>query len=356
MVKEVLNGTALYCFQAGNSAALLKGLPSGSIDCVITSPPYWQQRIYDDYDGSLKDVIGNEDSPEEYVENLLGVMREVKRVLKPSGSLWLNLGDKFYHKCLMGMPWRVALAMEQEGWILRSDVIWDQMKGTQSCTDRFRDIYEHIFQFVTRKKYYFDADSIRIIPQKDAYEKSGTITSATGVTGKKYLAQIQSSTVLSPTERENALAALEQALDELRRGEIVDFRMSIRGEQRAFHSENARVSGRAKELQTKGFYILKMRKKGFLPSNIWRIVPEDTWRKDAHCAVFPEALLRTPILSTCPQGGIVLDPFSGTGSTVDAAVRLGRRGIGFDLSNQYTDLAKKRLRRTITDRRQQNAP
>lgn len=241
------------------------------------------------------------------------------------------------------MPWRVALQMEKEGWILRSDVIWDQMKGTQSCKDRFRDIYEHVFQFVKSNKYYFNDDAIRIIPDKNAYEKNGEITSATGVTGKKYFFQIQNSTVLSENERSNALIALKETLEEMRNGIIVDFRMTVRGEQRAYHSESKKISGRAKELQDKGFYIVKMKKKGFLPSNIWRMVPEDTWRKDTHCAVFPEELLRIPILSTCPIDGIVLDPFSGTGSTVDAAIRLGRRGIGIDVSRQYTEIAKKRL-------------
>lgn len=346
MIEELLDRKTPYVLEVGDSAALLRQLPDNSVDCVITSPPYWQQRVYDDYDGALTAVIGGEETPEQYVENLLVILREVKRVLKPTGTLWLNLGDKFHNKCLMGMPWRVALAMEKEGWILRSDIIWDQMKGTQSCKDRFRDIYEHVFQFVKSAKYHFDGDSIRIVPEKDAYEKAGEITSATGVTGKKYFAQIAQSTVLTPEERQRATDALNQTLDEMRQGEVVDFRMSIRGEQRAYHSANTRVSGRAKELLDKGFYIIKMRKKGFLPSNIWRIVPEDIWRKDAHCAVFPEELLRIPILSTCPPDGIVLDPFSGTGSTVDAAVRLGRRGIGFDLSNQYTDIARRRLIKT----------
>lgn len=343
MITDVLNGKRQYFFEIGDNINILKTLPCDSIDCIITSPPYWKQRVYEDYSGELNGIIGSENTPEEYVENLMYVIREIYRILKPTGTFWLNIGDKFLNKCLMGMPWRVALQMEKEGWILRSDVIWDQMKGTQSCKDRFRDIYEHVFQFVKSNKYYFNDDAIRIIPDKNAYEKNGEITSATGVTGKKYFFQIQNSTVLSENERSNALIALKETLEEMRNGIIVDFRMTVRGEQRAYHSESKKISGRAKELQDKGFYIVKMKKKGFLPSNIWRMVPEDTWRKDTHCAVFPEELLRIPILSTCPIDGIVLDPFSGTGSTVDAAIRLGRRGIGIDVSRQYTEIAKKRL-------------
>ena len=346
MIADVISGQRRYWCETGDSARVLKCIPDNSVDCVITSPPYWQQRIYEDYDGELANIIGSESSPDAYVENLMVVIREVKRILKPSGTFWLNIGDKFWNKCLMGMPWRVAIAMQNEGWILRSDIIWDQMKGTQSSKDRFRDIYEHLFQFVKSSKYYFDGDAVRIVPEKDAYEKDGEITSATGVTGKKYFAQIHNSVYLSQTEKENALQALNATLDEMRSGEVVDFRMTIRGEQRIYHSESTKISGRAKELRDKGFYIMKMRKKGYLPSNIWRIVPEDTWRKDTHCAVFPEELLQVPIQSTCPVGGLVLDPFSGTGSTVDAAVKLGRRGIGIDLSRQYTEIAKKRLQNT----------
>ena len=346
MFRDVLLGEEKYQFAVGNCKDILASLPDESIDCVITSPPYWQQRIYEDFDGDLTNIIGSEETPEEYVKNIVEIAREIKRILKPSGTFWLNLGDKFIKKCLMGMPWRVALAMQDDGWILRSDIIWAHMKGTQSCKERFRDIYEHIFQFVKSSKYYFDADAIRIIPQVDAHESNGQIISATGVSGKKYLAQINNSTVLTSEEKENALNALNETLDEMRRGEVVDFRMTIRGEQRIYHSENTRVSGRAKELQDKGYFIMKMRKKGFLPSDIWRIVPEDKWRKDTHCAVFPEELLRSPILSTCPKNGIVLDPFSGTGSTVDAAVKLGRRGIGIDLSNKYTMVAEQRLKNT----------
>ena len=201
MIIDVVDNKLRYCFEVGDSVDILKSIPSNSVDCVITSPPYWQQRIYEDYDGEMSSIIGSEATPEEYVENLMAVIREVKRVLKPSGTFWLNIGDKFWKKCLMGMPWRVALAMQNEGWILRGDIIWDEMKGTQSCKDRFRDIYEHVFQFVKSSTYYFDADAVRIVPEKDAYEKNGEITSATGVTGKKYFAQINNSTVLTQNEK-----------------------------------------------------------------------------------------------------------------------------------------------------------
>jgi DNA modification methylase len=126
-------------------------------------------------------------------------------------------------------------------------------------------------------------------------------------------------------------------------GSIVDFRMTIRGEQRTYHSDKQKVSGRAKELATKGYFILRMGADGHIPSDIWRIAPEDTWRKDAHYAVFPEELLVNPIKATCPVNGIVLDPFSGTGSTVYTAVKLHRRGLGIDLSEQYNELARKRM-------------
>ena len=148
-------------------------------------------------------------------------------------------------------------------------------------------------------------------------------------------------------EKEQALQALEDVIEEMRRGEIVDFRMTIRGYQRTFHSDNGEVSGRAKELESRGYFILKMRSNGHLPSDIWRIVPEDKWRKDAHYAVFPEELLINPIRATCPRGGIVLDPFCGTGSAACAALRLGRRAIGIDISEHYLQIAESRVMESV---------
>jgi site-specific DNA-methyltransferase (adenine-specific) len=217
------------------------------------------------------------------------------------------------------------------------------MKGTQSSKDRLRDVYEHIFHFVKTKKYYYAHDEIRITPVKKPKIYNGEIVSATGVSGKKYRKQIKETLLLSEAEKKTANKALDEILNEILEGKLVDFRMTIRGEQRAFHSDNTNVSGRAKELEIKGFYFIKMGANGHLPSDIWRITPEDTWRKDAHYAVFPEELLINPIKATCPENKIVLDPFSGTGSTVATALKLKRRGIGIDLSKHYTELAKKRI-------------
>ena len=325
----------------GDCLSIMKALPSESINCVITSPPYWGMRVYDNNEDV--DEVGNEKDFKDYVAKLTAVFHEAKRLLTNDGSLWLNLGDKYNDKALMGMPWRVALSLMDDGWVLRNDVIWNQMKGTQSCKDRLRDSYEHIFHFVKSKKYYYSADEIRILPTHKPKSVNGNTISATGVSGVKYRKLIAESIVLTEEEKSNALKALEETLEKVKNGELNDFRMSIRGAQRPWHSDNTNISGRAKELETKGFYIMKMGANGHLPSDIWDIVPEDTWRKDSHCAVFPEELLRIPILATCPPKGTVLDPFSGTGSTAAAALKLGRRAKGIDLSKEYIDLSIKRV-------------
>jgi len=333
-------------FLLGDCLSVLKQIDSESVDCIVTSPPYWGMRAYDNEESEFE--VGNESKFEQYVQILIEIFNEAKRVLKKEGSLWLNLGDKYVDKKLLGMPWRVAISlMDKGGWIMRNDVIWHQLKGTQSCKDRLRDSYEHIFHFVKSKKYYYDADSIRIQPTKLPIISDNSTTSSTGVSGKKYRKMIQESTELTPQEKINAEKALDEVLAEIRLGLVNDFRMTIRGVQRAWHSDNIKISGRAKELINRGYYIMRISSKGHLPTDIWDIVTEDTWRTDSHCAVYPEALLRIPILATCPENGIVLDPFSGTGTTVSAALKLGRRGVGIELSPEYLKISQQRIQPTL---------
>ena len=329
-------------FVKGDAGAVMDLFPDNSIDTVITSPPYWGLREYSESDSQA--AIGLEDSFEEYLLKIANVFSKVKDVLTPGGSLWLNVGDKYHNKQLMGMPWRIAIRLQEQGWILRNEVIWNQSKGSTSGKDRLRMNRESIFHFVKQAKYFYSWQDILVEPTKKPSIKDGKVISATGVSGKKYRQQILESKCLNRTERENAIRALDDTLEAIKNGELVDFRMTIRGQQRVLHGNSAKLSGRAKELAEKGFYIIKSKSEGYMPNDIWNIVPEDEWRTDSHCAVFPVELLDLPIKATCPAGGVILDPFVGTGSTVIAGLMYGRRAIGIDISSEYLDVAETRLR------------
>lgn len=316
---------------------VLRSISDESVDCCITSPPYWQKRQYEN------GGIGLERTPQEYIDSLFAIIKEVKRILKPHGSFWLNIGDSYLKKSLLGIPWRVALMMIDDGWLLRNDVIWNKHKGGLNPNkDRFGSVFEDVFFFVKSENYYFDADAIRSKPRQ-AVVKNGAVVSATGVSGIRYKRQIELSTSLSAAEKENAMAQLNHVLERIKGGEISDFRMVIRNEQRTTHSDSTKLSGRAKELKEKGFYFLFYNPKGTMPGNVWDIIPEDTQHRKMHFAPYPEELCVIPIKSTCPQGGIVLDPFSGTGTTMKVAYELGRKSIGIDLSSEYIKLAKQRI-------------
>lgn len=125
-------------------------------------------------------------------------------------------------------------------------------------------------------------------------------------------------------------------------GEIADFRMIIRGQQRTTHSDSEKVSGRAKELRDKGFYFLKYHPNGSKPSDVWDILPEDTQKRRIHFAPYPKDLCKIPILATSPVGGLVLDPFCGTGTTMSVASMFGRKSVGMDLSGEYLAIAEER--------------
>ncbi|HLE62378.1 MAG TPA: site-specific DNA-methyltransferase [Pyrinomonadaceae bacterium] len=330
-------------FILGDAVLVLKQLPDASIDFCMTSPPYWGKRQYDN------GGIGLEATYEDYISNLIAVFSQVKRVLKPTGSFWLNIGDTYFNKRLLGMPWRVALRlMDEEQWILRNSVIWNKVKGgLDNTTDRLGNIHEHVFHFVkSAAGYYYDADAVRANPRK-AKVVNGAIVSATGVSGIRYKRQIELSTALTDKEKKVALDALEKMLGQLSRGEVADFRMIIRGQQRTTHSDAERISGRAKELRDKGFYFLKYHPKGSKPSDVWDILPEDTQNRNGHFAPYPEDLCRIPILATCPPNGTVLDPFCGTGTTSYVAQMLGRKSIGIDTSESYLQLAEERCRRLL---------
>lgn len=326
-------------FLKGDALTVLKTMPSDAIDFAMTSPPYWGQRAYSG------GGIGLEPTYTEYIHNLLEVFVELKRILKPTGSFWLNVGDAYEKKSLIGLPWRIALAMtDEQGWLLRNEVIWNKVKGgLDNTSDRLRNIHEPVFHFVKSAKYFYETDAIRKPPRKSRIV-GGAVVSATGVSGVRYRRQIQLSTVLNEREKTAAFQALELILEEVRAGQLDDFRMIIRGQQRTTHSDSERVSGRARELADKGFYFLKYHPNGAKPGDVWDIIPEDTQKRLQHFAPYPEDLCRMPILASCPEDGIVLDPFCGTGTTNLVAFQLGRRSIGIDQSEDYLRIAEERCR------------
>jgi DNA modification methylase len=327
-------------FIQGDALSILQKLPDESIDFCMTSPPYWNKRQYQN------GGIGLEQDYRKYISDLAAVFAQVKRVLKPAGSFWLNIGDSYLNKTLVGIPWRVAITLtDEQGWILRNSVIWNKVKGGPDNTeDRLRNVHENIFHFVKLPTgYYYNVDAIRTKP-REARVVNGAIISATGVSGVRYKRQIELSTALTTEEKQAALKALGEMLARVSKGEIADFRMIIRGQQRTTHSDAERVSGRARELKEKGFYFLTYHSEGSKPSDVWDILPEDTQKRCDHFAPYPEDLCKIPILATCPPDGIVLDPFCGTGTTTLVARKLSRKSIGVDISKEYLRIAEERCR------------
>ena len=326
-------------FYVGDAFEILQQFPDNCIDCCITSPPYWNKRQY------ANGGIGLENDYNDYIESLVNVFMQVYRVLKPTGSFWLNIGDTYHQKSLLNIPWRVAIDLTEKGWILRNTIIWNKVKGgLDNTNDRLRNVYEPMFHFVKQEKlYYYDIDSIRNTPHSTKVV-NGAVVSATGVTGVRYKRKIELSTELTDEQKKSAFAALDEILEQVQKGEVSDFRMVIKGAQRTTHSDSERVSGRAKELHEKGFYFLKYNPKGSKPGDIWDIIPEDTQGRTSHFAPYPADLCRTPIILTCPENGIVLDPFVGTGTSCLVAMEYKRKSVGIDIADEYISIAQERCK------------
>ena len=328
--------TAIIC---GDALSILRTFPSNTIDCVVTSPPYWSQRIYE------VDGIGQEVDPTSYLTQLRSVFAQVHRVLKPRGSLWINIGDTYSDKSMMGIPWRLVQGLvDDDGWIVRNDVIWKKSGGALNrASNRLTHQHEHLFHLVKQQEYFYETEAIRK-PPKLAKTEQSEITTATGVTLKKCTEKIHLSETLSESEKLNALKAVNMVFEEIAAGSLHDFRLVLRGA-RIAHSEGVDgKAGRAEELRRNGFTIFRYDPRGSLRGDVWEIGPDRTKGRSLHYAAFPEALCETPIRASCPEGGIVLDPFVGTGTTLMVAQRFNRHSIGIDLSEDYLEIARKRLR------------
>lgn len=233
--------------------------------------------------------------------------------------------------------------VDDQGWTSRNSVVWHKVKGgPDTSRDRLRNVHELLFHFVRKPTgYFYDAGAVRQAPRA-ARVIDGAVVSATGVRGVRYRRQIELSTALSDDEKRAASAALDATLCAVGEGNLADFRMVLRGQQRVTHSDAPAVSCRARELQERGFYILRYHPSGAKPGDVWNIMPEDTQGRATHFAAFPPDLCRIPILATCPPDGLVLDPFCGTGTAPLVAGRLGRRAIGIDIAEEYLEMAQRR--------------
>lgn len=343
----------------------LKELTDESVDCCVTSPPYYGLRDY-----GHADQIGMEETPEKFVQNLVEVFREVKRVLKDDGTLWLNLGDSYWGgkgqsgtqspeaakernkqglaitnehqqlggkgytrptdkkhdyikpKDLIGIPWMVAFALRADGWYLRQDIIWAKKNCMpESVTDRCTKSHEYIFMLSKSSKYYYDQKAI-MEPAIYDVDGTGTASRKARANGNK----------LQPTETVNGIrAGLKDA--RLMEGKNQD---KQRGHSRRHDGFNDRWDKMTKEEKCTG-----LRNK----RDVWTISPAQY--PEAHFATFPEEIPAICIKAGCPINGLVLDPFSGAGTTALVARKLGRNFIGFELNPKYVALSEKRIKHEL---------
>lgn len=298
----------------GDVREVLKTFPSESVQTCVTSPPYWGLRDY-----GAEGQLGLERTPEEYVANMVEVFREVRRVLRDDGTLWLNLGDSYStknpvgrrdttgdylrkgrttpegsfnvyrgdsglgDKQLIGIPWRVAFALQYDGWILRQDIIWHKTNPMpESAKDRFTRAHEFIFLFSKHKNYYFDTFSVR-----------------------------------------------EESAESSKKRSHIERRKSPK------HEKADPTQTRTANMDVGNYGQGRNRR------DVWTVGLKPF--REAHFATYPPELIKPCILAGCPVGGTVLDPFNGSGTTGLVAMQNGREYIGIELNPEYIEISKRRL-------------
>ena len=314
----------------GDSVELLKSIPANSIDLIITSPPYFQQR---EYDGG---GIGNEKKPDEYISALMKIFRECVRVIKLTGSIIFNVGDKYEDSNLLLMPYRFAIAAtEQCGVTLVNNVTWVKSNPTpRQFKRRLVSSTEPFFHFVKSQNYRYFIDEF--LKPVDEPKTNGNGTGEN--VGKKYFLLIEQST-LTQKQKEMARTALEEVIEEVRNGEIQGFRMKIRG----IHSEpfGGQEGGRKIQLDKNGFTIIRIYGNPLKKDVI--VTPVESLKNCPHPAIYPVKIVEEFLKLLTEKGDIVLDPFIGSGSTAVAAFQNERVYIGFDISEEYCSYAQKRI-------------
>ena len=319
----------------GHSVDVLKTIQPNSVDLAITSPPYFRQR---EYDHETLYEIGNETTEEEYLQSVLAVFEQCVRVVKPTGSIVFNLGDKYLNGVLALLPYKFALqAIELFGVKLINNVTWVKLNPTPRQDKRkLVQSSEPFFLFVKdTAQYFFNQDAY--MEHLDAIKATSRPKPTNGL-GKKYFDIIDESDLL-PEEKSRARRELTSVIEEVKTGVIESFRMKIRG----VHAQpfGCQEGGRKIHIERDGFTIIRILGKTMKKDTIER--PVEAIKGNPHPAVYPLYVVQQLIKLLTPENGLVLDPFCGSGTTCVAAKMLGRRYCGIDISPKYIAYAEERL-------------
>lgn len=324
----------------GDAATILKQLPDKSVNLVITSPPYFQQREY------AGGEIGSESKVERYIEAIMEVFHESVRIVKNDGSIVFNMGDKYQNSSLLLVPYRFALrALEAEDILLINNITWIKSNPTpRQFQRRLVSSTEPFFHFAKSKDYYYDIDafqSIEVGTEEQPQKTLNTTNNKDSKIGQSYKELISSSSLTS-REKEYANRSLDEVIQEVKDGDITGFRMKIRG----IHSPafGGQAGGRAIQMQKQGFTIIRMYGKKLKKDVI--ISPVETSKRVRHPAVYPQPIIEELIKLLTRPKDIVLDPFIGSGTSAVAAKKLSRHYIGVDINPEYCNMTDERLRDT----------
>ena len=319
----------------GDALDVLRELPDESVDCVITSPPYWGLRDY-----GVPGQLGLEPTPEEYVTRMVEVFREVRRVMAKHGTCWVNMGDSYMGggggnygsgvsnthgqhltnvrnrpdfiaktgckaKDLVGIPWMLAFALRADGWYLRSDIVWSKPNPMpESVTDRPTKAHEYVFLLSKQPRYFFDQEAVR-----EKYDDPARMATRREVSGP--------ATYHYDPASGGRTAGAAVGPDGRRKTVVRGADGSIQ------HRDGERWPNSGRNIRS-----------------VWEIATQPF--PEAHFATFPEELVRRCLLAGCPENGVCLDPFMGSGTTALVARKHGRRCVGIELSAEYCELIQRR--------------
>ncbi|GMO51652.1 MAG: hypothetical protein Ta2C_01510 [Candidatus Endomicrobiellum trichonymphae] len=319
----------------GDSLYILKNIPDKTVDLVITSPPYFQQRDY----GNGGCGIGNEETEIKYLDSLMEIFYETVRVTKKTGAIVFNLGDKYLNGALALLPYKFAIrATESKKVFLINQITWSKLNPTPRQEKRkLTQATEPFFIFVKSKDYYFNLDNYL----RRFYSLNKNLSSKpSSRLGKKYFGIIENSK-LTDLEKQNARKALEEAILLAQKGEIESFRMKIKG----IHKEayGGMEGGRNNQIRKSGFTVIKIFgnaiKKDLIES------PVEATKENRHPAVYPLYIVQELIKLLSKENDLVLDPFCGSGTTCIAAKKLNRKYLGIEINSEYVELSEERLRK-----------